>query len=476
MHLKVSEIQKRTVSAYRTTQVDIPVVNTNTDEINVEVNLGESLTIPFDITNTGNSQLFYEIDFEFTNPVIEKRKTPLGRKLDLPIRPNPFNYRKKFVQDRRFKGAAVDTDVYSSSFESEEGYFISIIQDTVVYEAINGWTGLGGDDFIQISKINPFVGNQHLRLGGVGNIDGHFLESPYLGRQPFGNYEFSMDFMLNGSDVTSEVFDLNIFDRKKKTTSGGVIISGGFLSTYTVNEIGVAGYYSTTVSVSANEYHNLLIRFNTDDQIVEYYLDGILARADAYVDGFTPDEFWLVNREITTGGNLFEVDNIQITRNAAPFSWLLMNSFSGSLANGQTKTTNLNFETQDVLPGTYAANMIVRSNDSNNPAVVIPIQLNVTGTVSNEEASIPDRVTLNQNFPNPFNPTTNITYELARAEQVSIDVYNIQGQKVSTLVNSFQSAGEYSLSFDASNLSSGIYIYTLRTPSTSLSRRMVLIK
>jgi len=80
------------------------------------------------------------------------------------------------------------------------------------------------------------------------------------------------------------------------------------------------------------------------------------------------------------------------------------------------------------------------------------------------------------NFPNPFNPTTNISYSLAEDGYVSLKVYNILGKEVATLVNEVKPAGNYSVLFNASNLPSGVYIYTLQTSGQSLTRKMLLLR
>lgn len=83
---------------------------------------------------------------------------------------------------------------------------------------------------------------------------------------------------------------------------------------------------------------------------------------------------------------------------------------------------------------------------------------------------------LAQNYPNPFNPVTQIQYTLAGPTHVRLEVYNSLGQKVMELVNGQQLAGSHVATFDASQLSSGVYLYTLTTPSFSQTRKMLLIK
>lgn len=98
-------------------------------------------------------------------------------------------------------------------------------------------------------------------------------------------------------------------------------------------------------------------------------------------------------------------------------------------------------------------------------------------STSNESLTQPTNFELKQNFPNPFNPTTTIQFSLASAQNVTLEVFNMLGQKVATLIqNRPLSAGVHSQSFDATSLSSGMYIYRISTPEFSQTRSMTLIK
>jgi hypothetical protein len=90
--------------------------------------------------------------------------------------------------------------------------------------------------------------------------------------------------------------------------------------------------------------------------------------------------------------------------------------------------------------------------------------------------TIPNAFALEQNYPNPFNPTTNIEFSVPKNGNVSLKVFNILGQEVATLINKQMQAGSYKVDFDASNLSSGLYIYKLEAGSNSVSKKMMLLK
>jgi hypothetical protein len=97
-------------------------------------------------------------------------------------------------------------------------------------------------------------------------------------------------------------------------------------------------------------------------------------------------------------------------------------------------------------------------------------------TSDEDQKEIPKETELKQNYPNPFNPITNLNYSISETGNTKLVVYNVLGQEVATLINAIKSPGNYSLSFNASDLSSGIYIYQLKTPHKTITKRMMLIK
>jgi hypothetical protein len=89
---------------------------------------------------------------------------------------------------------------------------------------------------------------------------------------------------------------------------------------------------------------------------------------------------------------------------------------------------------------------------------------------------LPNSFRLDQNYPNPFNPTTNISYTIPQNGITSLKVYNILGKEVANLVNKYQANGHYSITFNASNLSSGVYFYKLSNGKLSNTKKMILIQ
>ncbi len=99
----------------------------------------------------------------------------------------------------------------------------------------------------------------------------------------------------------------------------------------------------------------------------------------------------------------------------------------------------------------------------------------ITG-VSNNGGLTPSRFELSQNYPNPFNPSTTIKFSVPKDGNAAIKVYDVKGQLVKTLVNQRIIVGNYTVDFNASELSSGVYFYSLETPDFKETKRMILVK
>ena len=94
---------------------------------------------------------------------------------------------------------------------------------------------------------------------------------------------------------------------------------------------------------------------------------------------------------------------------------------------------------------------------------------------------IPDRILLHQNYPNPFNPVTNITYDIPEVAQVTLEIYNVSGQKVRTLTQGQHEPGRYRIQWNVTNdygnpLSSGMYIYRIHAGDFVSVKKLILMK
>jgi hypothetical protein len=101
---------------------------------------------------------------------------------------------------------------------------------------------------------------------------------------------------------------------------------------------------------------------------------------------------------------------------------------------------------------------------------------NLTSVKEETLSTVPSNFDLAQNFPNPFNPSTKIRFSVPSDGAVKLTVYNALGQLVSELINDFRSAGTYEVNWDATNLTSGVYVYRLEAGAVNLTRKMSLLK
>jgi len=100
----------------------------------------------------------------------------------------------------------------------------------------------------------------------------------------------------------------------------------------------------------------------------------------------------------------------------------------------------------------------------------------VSRTLSEGDSFIPSGYKLYQNYPNPFNPTTTISYDIPSTTYVRVDIFDLLGNRVSTLFSGYQEAGSYSMKFSSGGLTSGVYFYRLRTDNWTETKKMLYIK
>ncbi|MEO8399621.1 MAG: T9SS type A sorting domain-containing protein, partial [Ignavibacteriaceae bacterium] len=141
---------------------------------------------------------------------------------------------------------------------------------------------------------------------------------------------------------------------------------------------------------------------------------------------------------------------------------------------GYTSTYNVEFdENHNVYSQSYYGWTVEKwLYTTTLPAIDITIT-----SIERTDNFVPNKFNLSQNYPNPFNPSTTIEFSLNEDSEINLSIYSITGELVADLVkSSFFTKGNYKFSFDASKLSSGTYIYTLKNGSKQISKKMTLIK
>ena len=123
----------------------------------------------------------------------------------------------------------------------------------------------------------------------------------------------------------------------------------------------------------------------------------------------------------------------------------------------------------------YEADMIIHNNSLNDP-VTIPVTVEVVDYVGENSETLPMDYALHQNYPNPFNPSTQIRFDLRETNHVKLAIFNVLGQEVATLVDGRLNAGQHLVTFNASDLASGVYFYRIEAGQFTDMRKMVLMK
>ncbi len=122
------------------------------------------------------------------------------------------------------------------------------------------------------------------------------------------------------------------------------------------------------------------------------------------------------------------------------------------------------------------SNAALKTGATDGMSIGDPYWFNGITSVKQQPLGVPVKFDLSNNYPNPFNPTTEIQYSIPKSGIVTLKVYNLLGQEVMTLVNQQQTTGSYKVNFNASNLASGIYMYRLQSGNFTITKKMTLLK
>ncbi len=451
---------KRIIASYRPTMIDPPQIVLAEDNIEINMDLDHHLNVPFLLSNKGDSDLVWNIDFE---PAVFD---PSASEMPGPSDESKYTKNNEYNLPYSVFPAAGQNEnlVYSTTFSEEDGFV------TGEYAAHQSWTTSDISHNFEIQSVNPSSGTYHARLAQTAGYEDELeLRSPYFGPQPFGNYTFEMDIYIGETDgETNERFGIYLYDGNSEDVSAGVnFLPDGSIATLRI---------STGKSYKTGVYKRLKIIFNADENVIEYYYDNELLIEHPFLQANKLD-FFEVHNFNQVAGSFIDIDNVQITRTGSPFTFLTVDRFGGSVEPGQEKEVNFTFSSEFIPAGMYQMNMILSTNDPDKMSKTIPVTINVSDPLSvGNGQSQPGKLELAQNYPNPFNPTTEIRYTMPFDSHVSLSVFDVLGRYVTTLVDGVYPAGSHKVQLDASELSSGIYIYRLEAGNEVLSNKMILIK
>ncbi len=389
-------------------------------------------------------------------------------------------------------------DAYISQIESMPGG--RIVEDVVWEDQAEAGT-LGGT-----ASVSPFTGPSWYTLTGGSNIQWTF-NSTYSGlldmkvnaRADGGNIGF--DFILNGVNLVDNARGWGQFvfwtgPEAPTTFWTGKSTSQFYEVTYLNADIRQAADFKVNTGTNT-----LKLQYSWNPlsfKQIDLYAAGTtnlvasLIPATAVNNGATPagEGTWVplgfnsvalgtagtvsFNVNLTTAGT-YKVRVFYQNPNAAETGKVLLDGVEATsyLFEGNPDSTGLN-----VISSLFNASEGSHTLTISGAGVKVDwlqlIRQYVTSV--QERPEIPNGFSLSQNYPNPFNPMTRINFDLGKASNVKLIVFNILGQKVATLVDKFMNAGAYSVDFNASSLASGVYLYTIEAGDFKMNKKMVLLK
>lgn len=210
---------------------------------------------------------------------------------------------------------------------------------------------------------------------------------------------------------------------------------------YLETDIPVFGIPDSIIIDGLTDGKNHLIDIGLEDENGEEFT----IRLKRYADNTSYEEYYIL------------MDNVLATN---PF-----NKFYYPIT---IKSIGVKLKTTQQVGETYSGTIFF-----DNMRVTYPNNLGVS---TEEETVIPNKITLKQNYPNPFNPSTEISFRLSESGFTSLKVFDLLGREVSKIVSENLTSGLHTVSFDASNLASGVYIYSLTSNESTITKRMTLIK
>ncbi|UCF64743.1 MAG: S8 family serine peptidase [bacterium] len=342
--------------------------------------------------------------------------------------------------------------------------------------------------------VNPPSPPRTLNLNGTGiPVGNDVLESfPFdISEQPGNGLKFAYLYQPEGSGDPPLNTDSLIL-RFKNDAGDWVLITsyGGASLTDFQQEI----FDMDSLSAGGNNYfhHTFQIQFSTTGRI-----HPIVSRADWFVDnvyfgpvapaiGSSTDTLMFDSTAVGTQEdrslNIHNIGLADLAVSQVISSSGLFTVDTTSFTLGRSTHLDIQVTYTPVQAGTDHARLDIISDDPNQDTLAIYlVGIAIPSTNILSTAGLPQDYMLSQNYPNPFNPNTNIHYELPRGSEVKLAVYNLLGQKVKTLVNSWRSAGRYDVEWKGDNdsglaVSSGIYIYRIEAENFQKTMKMILMK
>jgi len=473
-------------------------------EFSVNINSGEVLTETMNIANPGGLALEYSITV--TQDRLRRGGNP---------RPDGDSGIRHIAPVNKVTETAKASDMQFDVGQPGDGEIIAGSRNGLTISALNSHydspAGRGDDDSILIPQIAVLViaadnadllvsdlsafgdisyvdlydaRNGTPTLEELSNYDAVVVWSNYQFYDSWGMGDVLADYADQGGGVVLHQFcfgsgwDLQgrIMNEYSPFSAGGITYMDHYLGDYDDSHPLMADVsYVFDVYVSAVSVIN-------DGVVVASWDDGT-----PFV-GYNPNNNVVAINAYVGDSRQFDGDMITITHNALNFSsggsWLNVDPRNGIVNPGADMDIDVIFNATDLEEGQYTGSLVITGYDENHMVgqITVPVTMIVNALgVDDDMADLPTEFGLSQNYPNPFNPTTEINFALPENAHVNIEVFNVLGQKVRTLVDTDMEAGYQKVTWNGrddqgAGVSSGIYLYRMKAGDQVFTKKMMMLK
>lgn len=412
--------------------LNAPGISVNPDSFFVFLDEGETYTDTLNITNTGSGPLIFSIapianNFSPPNKTEKINLSPLLKKPDLHLQ----NF--KSLAKKTTIAAPVDSLwqlVYADPIDNESG----------AIDLNETWLQIQNNQlFLKITSFHTFSDPTDFEYVLIMDSDGNRntgLPTPYLGGDhliavsDYGSvYGVLLGFRNEGFEVTGFASYEDVGKNRKE-----------FIVGFPLNLIN-PGELMAMFSVVQNRTDPLFDHDYAPNDNQGYFLYG-----------------------------------------TTPYPWFNIETNIGVVNTSETMTNLFSINPNEMMAGRHEFQLLIANNQPGFVPKLIPITFDYITQVKQNDSLIPRDFLISQNYPNPFNSETLIHYSLPEQGQVSLDIYNLLGQKIRKLIDEHHTAGSYSIKWDGSDdtgkmVGSGIYFYLINLNNQALpAQKMIILK